>query len=42
MDEGKVAVKEWEQNLVRPQATDPESHQRLVVHVLPLEYTPLT
>jgi len=42
MDEGKVAVEEWEQNLVRPPATDPESRQRLVVHVLPLEYTPLT
>jgi len=42
MDEGKVAVEEWEQNPVRPLATDPESCQQLVVHVLPLEYTPLT
>jgi len=27
IEEGKVAVTEWEQNLVRPPASDPESHQ---------------
>jgi len=30
MEEGKAAVAEWEENLARPPATDPESHQQLV------------
>lgn len=31
LEEGKVLVKEWEQNLVSPPATDPESRQQLVL-----------
>jgi len=30
IEEGKAAVAEWEENLARPPATDPESHQQLV------------
>jgi len=30
LEEGKALVKEWEQNLVSPPATDPESRQQLV------------
>jgi len=31
MKEGKALVEEWEQGLVSPPATDPESRQRLVL-----------
>lgn len=34
LEEGKTAIAEWEQNLVRPPVTDPESHQKFVFIVL--------
>jgi len=34
LEEGKVAVAEWEENLAKPPATDPESRQRSVAFVL--------
>jgi len=30
IEEGKAAIAEWEENLARPPATDPESRQQLV------------
>jgi len=42
LEEGKAAVAEWEQNLLRPPAADPESRQLLVVYVLLFKYISLT
>ena len=41
IEEGKAAVAEWEENLARPPATDPESCQQLVF-VSPFGYIELT
>lgn len=42
IEEGKAAVTEWEQNLLRPPARDPESRQLLVIDVLSFKNTLLS